>query len=132
VSLFSTPTAARLEWADLVLASTPYATAEMHLYTNDITPTPDALEADFTEADFGGYAAKAITWEAPYIDGAGLVHAVGNVTTFVCTGTPPNDIYGYYVIGAGGEYLGGARFDDAPRPVPGAGYGISADVDIII
>lgn len=132
VSLFSTPTAAKLEWADLVIASTPYATAKAKLYTNDFTPTADTLEADYTEADFGGYAEKSITWEAPYIDGAGLVHAPGNVTTFLCTGSPGNDIYGYYVIGAGGEYLGGARFDDAPRPVPGAGFGVATDVDVIL
>lgn len=132
MSVFSTPTDARLAWADLVKASTPYATAECHLYSNDITPDPSTLEADFVEAAFGGYAAVAIVWEDAYIDGAGNVHLPGNVPTFLCTGTPFEDIYGYYVLGAGGEYLGGARFNDAPRPVPAAGYGISTDVDIII
>lgn len=132
MSQFVTPRPPRLDWAALIAASVPYATAEMHLYTNDLTPNQDNVEADFTEATFGGYAATAVTWDTPYIDSLGNVHLPSDNIIFLCTGSPFEDIYGYYLIGAGGEYLGAARFDDAPRSVPAAGYGIDASTEVII
>lgn len=129
---FVTPRPPRLDWAALIAASVPYATAEMHLYTNDITPSQDNVEADFVEADFGGYAAVGVTWDTPYIDGLGKVHLPADNIVFVSTGAPDNSVYGYYLIGAGGEFLGAARFDDAPRPVPSAGYGVDASVEVIV
>lgn len=114
-----------LVWAGLVKASTPWAGAECHLFTNDITPTDTTVEADLTPAAFTGYAPIAITWGTPYLDATGQVIFEGNNCTFLCTGGVGEILYGYYIIGAGGEYLGGARFSDAPRTVTGAGTGTS-------
>lgn len=132
MSRFITPRAPRLEWADLIKASTPYATAHVHLFTNDITPTEDTTEVDLTEATFGGYTDQAITWGTPFIDGAGLVHMPGDNNFFLCSGTPFENLYGYYVLGAGGEFLGAARFDDAPRSIPAAGYGTDVVPEVIV
>lgn len=114
-----------LVWAGLVKASTPWAGAECHLFTNDILPTDTTIEADLTEATFTGYAFEAITWGTPYIDSTGQVIFEGNNCEFLCSGGSGEILYGYYVLGAGGEFLGAARFSDAPRTVTGAGTGIN-------
>jgi len=134
MSVFVTPRLARLDWAPLISGSTPYTGAKMLLYTNDFTPQEDSELVDFTEATFGGYPAggSAVTWDTPYIDGSGLVHLPGDNVVFLCTGSPFEDIFGYYLLSGTGDYLGGARFDDAPRSVPAAGYGIDASVEVII
>lgn len=132
MSKFATPLTVRLPWADLVSGSTPYTGAKMRLYTNDLTPTTDTDIADFTEADFGGYAEAAVTWDTPYIDSLGDVHLPSSNVIFLCTGTPFENVYGYYLVTGAGLLLGGARFEDAPRSVPAAGYGIDASVEVII
>jgi len=132
MSLFVTPPIVRLDWAPLISGSGPYTGALMKLYQNDLTPDEDTTLADFTECDFGGYAGVAVTWDTPYIDGAGNVHLPADNIVFLCTGTPFNSVYGYWLESAGGDYLGGARFEDAPRNVPAAGYGIDASVEVIV
>ena len=134
MSLFSSPPSVRLDWAPLISGSTPYTGAKMLLFTNDFTPDDTTTVADFTEADFGGYTAGgvAVTWDTPYIDAQNNVHLPSQNVIFLCTGTPANTIFGYYLLSGTGGYLGGARFDDAPRPIPGAGYGIDASVEVII
>lgn len=123
--LFVTPRPPRVDWADLVAAATPYLGAKCKLFVNDITPSVDNVLADFTEASFTGYAEQAITWDDAYIDGGGLVTLPGDNNFFLCTAGDGELIYGYYVVGAGGEFLGAARLDDAPYGIAGPGYGIS-------
>jgi hypothetical protein len=134
MSKFATPQLARIDWAALIAASTPYATAKMLLFTNDLTPDQDTQIADYTEATFGGYTAggHAVTWDAPYIDGGGDVHLPSVNNVWVCSAAPFESIYGYYLVGAAGENLGGARFDDAPRNIIGVGYGIDASTEVIV
>lgn len=134
MSLFATPNTVRLDWAPLISASTPYTGAKMLLFTNDITPTETSVEGDFVEATFGGYTpgGVAVTWDTPYIDGNDNVHLPADNVVFLCSAAPFESVYGYYLVSAAGDYLGGARFDDAPRPIPAAGYGIDASVEVII
>jgi len=131
VSLFVTPPIVRLDWAPLISGSAPYTGAKMKLFTNDITPDETTTLADLTEATFGGYAAATVVWDTPYIDPTNLVHLVSDNVVFLCTGTPFESIYGYWLETSTGDYLGGARFDDAPRPIPAAGYGIEAAIEVV-
>jgi hypothetical protein len=81
------------------------ALATVHLYTNNHTPVPGDVVANFTEAAFTGYAAKAIPgWTANDVDVDGSVSSTG---TTVLTWTGPADasgqtVYGYYILSVGG------------------------------
>lgn len=132
MSLFVTPPLVTLDWVPLVSGSVPYTNAKMKLFTNDLTPDGDTTLLDLVEATFGGYAAATVVWGTPYIDAQNNVHLPGHSVVFLCTGSPFESIYGYWLESALGDYLGGARFDDAPRPIPAAGYGIDASVEVII
>lgn len=80
------------------------ALATVHLFTNNLTPTPQNVTGDFTEAVFTGYLAKAIPgWTANEVNLDGTVNSTG---TTVLTWVGPGDgtgqtIYGYYVLSAG-------------------------------
>lgn len=84
--------------ADLALAT-------IHLFTNNIPPTPQNVTADFIEAAFTGYAAQAVAgWGANELSLDGGV-ATNNTTVLEWIG--PADasgqtIYGYYILSAGG------------------------------
>lgn len=119
------PRSAILVWAPLISASVPWATARLHLFTNDLVPTDTSVEADFTEATFTGYADELIAWQTAYIDADGQIIIPGDLHDFICSGGAGQILYGYFVIGAAGQFLGAARFADAPRTVAGAGSGIS-------
>jgi hypothetical protein len=120
--------AARLAWAPTVVATAPWAGAKAHLYTNDMTPLVTSVEADFTEADFGGYAEQPITWGTAYINQTADVIVPSNTLEWISTGAPGNMVFGIYVLGAGGEFLGAARLDNPPVSIPAAGFGLSLDI----
>lgn len=81
------------------------ALATVHLFTNNVTPTPSSQVGDFTEAVFTGYVAKvAAGWTANNEPPDG---SVSTDSTNVMSWVGPNDgtgetIYGYYVLSAGG------------------------------
>lgn len=114
-----------LVWAGLVKASTPWAGAEMGLFTNALDPSDRTVLADLTEATFDGYARAPITWGTPYIDGTGQVIFEGNNCEFLCTAGTGEILEGYFVIGAGDEFLGAVRFAGGPRAVTGVGTGLN-------
>jgi len=102
--------------------------ALVHLYKNDYVPTPFSLTADFTTADYTGYAAQAVaaaSWNATTLsDGsAGLV---GPGLFFDATGSSvTNVIYGYYITDAAGTNTLWAERFDAPRGITGPGTGFT-------
>jgi len=92
------------------------ATVDLHLYQNDVAPSPTSVLADFAEADYDGYAAEAITpttWPV-FLQGIAQAVAVGPAIVFTPTGSvTPNVIYGYYVTdNTGARLLWGERFAD--------------------
>jgi len=91
----------------------------VHLYQNDITPTPNRPIGDYTEATYTGYAAEALTWLAPTLNDAGQIEVIGTVGEFRPTAsTVQNTIYGLYLTDtAGAVLLEAARFDNAPLPM---------------
>jgi len=81
-------------------------------------PTNTSDPADFTIADYDGYADVTVAvWEAPHLHPDGTAETVPTaLATFVPTGnTTPNTITGYWMEAADGSYLGGEKFDN---PIP--------------
>lgn len=80
------------------------AMATVHLFSNNITPTPQTPVGSYMEAVFTGYAAKAIAgWTANEWQLDGSVSTTG---TGVLSWVGPADasgqtIYGYFVLSAG-------------------------------
>jgi len=108
------------------------AAATVHLFTNNITPTPLNVIGDFTEATFTGYAPVAVTgWGANASPPDGSVNADStNVITFV----GPSDasgqtIFGYFVKSAG---LGTPLIYSARFAAPfGAGFPLITPADVL-
>jgi hypothetical protein len=102
----------------------------VHLFQNNVVPTPANVVADFTEATFDGYAAKSVTvmfGPARYADGSFQVFAFEQ---WQMTGsTTPNTVYGAYILDPAGNLLLAARFT-APVPMVDAFSNISTQFHV--
>lgn len=91
--------------------------AKLHLFTDGV-PSAGATPATFTEADYGGYAAVAITsaqWGAPYLSDGGKPKMNGPSIEFRPTdATVSNLIIGYYLTNGTGTQLHAAELFDQP------------------
>lgn len=98
------PNVGELELLDEILREDDF---ELHLYKNDYTPVDDSELADFTEADFEGYASEALTnWVAAVTDANGRAFTHADSLTFTKgTGGVSNTVYGYYVVNASNSEL---------------------------
>jgi len=105
------------------------------LFKNDVTVDEDTVLGDFTEADFGGYAAKAAEDEAePTINGSDEAQSLGAELEWVKTGAPEavQQIYGCYVtwIDEGAVERLFAAFElPAPVAIAVAGNNVKIKVD---
>lgn len=93
--------------------------ATLHLVKAPFVPTPTSDPITFTEADFTGYAHKTVTlFGTQHPDAAGNWFAYWEtpVVEFVPTAvlSPNQSIYGYYVLGSGGEFVCAEVF---PAPI---------------
>lgn len=97
------PASARLATVTELTTAGVLDGVKVALFKNDLLPTPFSKLADFTEADFTGYARSAVlTWGSAFTDAAMNAIAVAGSIQFNCTGsTTGNIIYGYYVITPG-------------------------------
>lgn len=113
--------------SDAVGAEGPLDGAMLKLFQNDFTPTKGAVPADFTEADFTGYAAVAITWAA--VTRKNLAAVIkSQLVSFIATGSAiTNVIFGWYVTNAAGDTVYASFLYNASKPVSGAG----ASIDVI-
>jgi hypothetical protein len=111
----------------------------VHLYKNNLTPSPQNVLADYTEVlvgDFPGYAPVAITPSGtPFINGAGDAEQIFTDPVFQPTADPtvPLVVYGYFVtihptVGAD-TLLYGKRFDSPPT-ISFATQAVATDPDI--
>jgi hypothetical protein len=102
---------------ELIAAGNLWDGAKVHLFKNNVTPSPGMLIGDLTEADFDGYAASsAIVWGTPGFLPDGTAAVVGTQKTFTVGASPVvlNTVYGYYVTdGAGTGLLFARKFDAA-------------------
>lgn len=97
------------------------ALATVHLFTNNINPTPQNVVGDFTEPTFTGYAAQAVAaWDT---DELGADGSAGVFNTAVKTWVGPGDatgqtVYGYFLRSAGvGTPLVSAVKFAVPQPL---------------
>lgn len=96
---------------------------KVHLFQNNIVPTPATILTDLVEATFDGYAASAaVTWGSVVVDPAGNAVVYGDAKTFTMTGsTTPNTVYGYYVTNSAGSTLEYLELFDSPVGFGGPG-----------
>lgn len=71
----------------------------IRLFKNNFTPTGASVAADFTEADFDGYASQTVVaWGAGFLNGSNQGEIDHAIKTWTATGgATPNTIYGYYL-----------------------------------
>lgn len=94
----------------------------LRLYKNNKTPARADVGADYTEADFAGYAAILVADWAAVTSLAHVFSIAAPLKTFLCSGGPLNQIYGYYFTGPSAANLLWAQRDDvAPVPIGVAG-----------
>jgi len=88
----------------------------LRLFKNDHVPAVDDVDANYTEANFSGYASHALgNWNAAFLnpDDKGQIDA--DPHSFVHNGGgTSNTVYGAYVENDAGEIVYAERFD-APR-----------------
>lgn len=75
--------------------------AKVMIYVNNVSPTPNTVAADLTEATWSGYARSgAITWALPTISNETQDPAiVADAKTFtVTTNTDPQTMFGYALV----------------------------------
>lgn len=89
----------------------------LHLCKNDITPAYDTVAADFTEADFTGYASKTLTGSSFTIASSHPITAVYATQQFLSSADQTAQyIYCYYIL-RGSILVGSQRFPDGPYVV---------------
>ena len=98
----------------------------LRLFSNNQTPTSTQTIADYTEATFTGYAAVIQTgssWTITAGDGStGFSKATTNsASTFTCSGTTSQSVYGYYVDANTSTLLWAERFSDGPYTIANVG-----------
>lgn len=109
-----------------------YVGAELHLYSNDMTPDENSVLADFTECAYTGYAAEAITWSVPFIDENNVVTSSGGEKIFDQTGSAATDqcFGGFLTDTAGTTLLGAFRLDDPPFNFSGTGVALTVTIKL--
>lgn len=88
----------------------------LRLFKNDHTPVVGDVNANYTEANFSGYASFALgNWTAAFVNGDGKGEIDAAPHTFAHNGgATANTIYGVYVTNNAGDVIYAERFD-APR-----------------
>jgi hypothetical protein len=106
---------------------------KIHLYTNNLQPSPQTQLTDFVEADYVGYLAVAWgAWGAPYIGIDGLAHATAPGIQFQPTdGTTPNTVYGFYATNTAGTALIFSALFVQPVDLLDATYAVIVEPDVI-
>ena len=91
----------------------------LKLFENNYTPIEASAVADFTEATFTGYASQGIPGSGATITDADPSEASWAAKTFTSSaGSQSKNVYGYYVVNAGGTVcLWAERFTDGPYPI---------------
>lgn len=97
-------------------------TAKVRLYKNNRTPTQADTPANYTEADFSGYAAQTPTWVAATITSDIAKITCGTLTFTHSAGATDNSLYGWFLTDSGNTVLYAAQIDPhAPFTMSGNG-----------
>lgn len=116
-------------------ARTALAVAILHLYKDIGAPiSPSTVLADFTEADYSGYAVQTITtWLTSYLDPAGgaSIQSGTHQFNYVPPGGGPvaNIVKGFYLEDATGKLIVAGNFDN---PITMTALGDAIPVNITL
>jgi hypothetical protein len=90
--------------------------ATAHLYTNNYTPVPGSVLANFTEMTGTGYAAQTLaSWSTPVLGGDGFYTTQAAPVNFTNSGGSSwTAAYGWYYLDAGGTNVISAGLFAAP------------------
>ncbi len=115
------PNASEVKLLNNLLNITPPTNTDLHLYSNNLTPSSTTVIGDVTEVASGGYAAITLTSSSWTVatSGGGVTTASYAEQTFNITTS--STIYGYYVTNLAGDLLWVERFTAAPFQLPGSG-----------
>ena len=117
------PFLASLQYTDAVIAALLDG-AKLRLYKNNYTPVNGSVLGDFTVANFDGYAEiNLAAWSAAALDANNKAATAMASQTFTMTApaATPNDIYGIFVVTAGGVLLYAERNPAGPITMNTAG-----------
>jgi hypothetical protein len=112
--------------AALKAAAAPLDGAKLHLYSNNIAPTPGMVIGALTECTFLGSVAQSVVWGTPHIDPQGNAVMDAGSLTFVA-GSPigaSETVYGAYITDTAGAVLLAACKFDAPISMNAPGQGL--------
>lgn len=132
------PNASAATLLQIVLNKDAAEELDIKVYKNDVTPTYATALADFTEADFTGYAAVQLD-SANYTvtvgagDGDPATGAYAAVAFTSTADQTSQDCYGYYVVRrTTGDLLFCERFSDGPYSITnnGDGFNISQNIQL--
>lgn len=114
------PNAGKQKWLAWALADDGTTLEEftVELYQNDYTPVDGSLLANFTPADFTGYAAVFLArsgFSAPVIVANVAESTHVTVPEYECTGGSPQTVYGWVMYGSTSNVAVAAQRFDSPR-----------------
>lgn len=97
--------------------------ATIHLFKADFEPSKTTVPADFTEADYDGYASIAAVWEAVTVKGQ-QARTATQLAHFQATGSvTQNTIYGFWIQDSGGtKVITAQRFDTEKQMVDATSF----------
>ena len=110
------PTGGEIELLDRLLkggSSVHDGSYTLHLFKNSYVPQDGSTLSNFTEADFDGYADKALaqsSWASVSLNTNDKAESSYSQQSWTC-GATGNTIYGYYITGnTSGELLWAEKF----------------------
>lgn len=98
----------------------------LKLYKNNLTPASTDVLADYTESTFTGYSAATLSsgsWVVTAATSSAPATATqSSATTFACTATTSESVYGYFLLQSGATVMMWAeRFSDGPYTIANNG-----------
>ena len=104
------PTTGEVRALSLIVGASPIQDLSLHLYSNDVTPSPSDTANTYTEVSGGGYSAKRLFGSEWLIEGGEPSIAQYPPQEFLFSGLPRIiSVFGYYVL-QGDSLLWAERF----------------------
>lgn len=110
--------------------TTTLSGADMHLYTNDYTPTDGNDSTAFTLPTWTGYSAETFTWNTPYITPAGRAELVGDSVFFLSGSDADTICFGNFLLAQDGTVVYAERFTTPVSVVGVVGITIVPLIDL--
>jgi hypothetical protein len=105
---------------EMIVNKTAPTNLTVKLFKSNTTPAESDVAATYTESTFTGYSAQALTAGTWGAAAAGTI-TYGAQLTFTCSGASSENVYGYFVVNAGGTLLYSERDGSAPFAIANSG-----------